>query len=189
MGLLEQFVQRTFVEETERITGGAAGWQDLPEIWLEEEQCAGLLLIRRPDVLDHLGAPWSEARPHAEVMLELKLASSHLDRAEIERALYRRQLRQVQRLEEQESWLGDEPLWLVASHVPAWVQKMYSLVCFAPGCYWAEPQWCRFLWIAANELPLRDELVPFLMARSGQALDELGRWVAPRRPLEWTMSR
>ena len=27
------------------------------------------------------------------------------------------------------------------------------------------------LWTAANDLPLRDELVPFLMARSGQALD------------------
>jgi hypothetical protein len=37
----------------------------------------------------------------------------------------------------------------------------------APGCYWVEPQWQRFLWIAANELPLRDELIPFLMARSG----------------------
>ncbi len=26
------------------------------------------------------------------------------------------------------------------------------------------------------------------MARSGQALDEFGRWVAPRRPLEWVLS-
>lgn len=26
------------------------------------------------------------------------------------------------------------------------------------------------------------------MARSSQALDEFGRWVAPRRPLEWTLS-
>jgi hypothetical protein len=42
--------------------------------------------------------------------------------------------------------------------------------------------------VTANELPLRDELVPLLMARSGQALDEFGRWVAPRRPLEWVMS-
>jgi hypothetical protein len=35
-----------------------------------------------------------------------------------------------------------------------------------------------------DELPLVDELVPFLMARSGQALDEFARWVAPRRPPE-----
>jgi hypothetical protein len=58
---------------------------------------------------------------------------------------------------------------------------------FAPGCYWIDPQGHSFLWIAANELPLRDELIPFLMARSGQALDEFGRWVAPRRPLEWLL--
>src|SRR5215510_6479536 len=45
-----------------------------------------------------------------------------------------------------------------------------------------------FLWIAANELPLLDELVPFLLARSGQALDDFCRWVAPRRPLEWVLT-
>lgn len=33
-----------------------------------------------------------------------------------------------------------------------------------------------------------DELVPFLMARSGQALDEFGRWVAPRRSIGWVLS-
>ena len=26
------------------------------------------------------------------------------------------------------------------------------------------------------------------MARSGQALDDFGRWVAPRRPLEWVLT-
>jgi hypothetical protein len=44
------------------------------------------------------------------------------------------------------------------------------------------------VWIAANELPLVEELIPFLMARSGQALDEFGRWVAPRRSLEWVLN-
>jgi len=34
MGQLEMFAQRTFAEETERMTGGAAGWQDPPEIRL-----------------------------------------------------------------------------------------------------------------------------------------------------------
>jgi hypothetical protein len=51
-----------------------------------------------------------------------------------------------------------------------------------------EPFGPWFLWIAANELPLRDELVPVLVARSGRALDQFGRWVAPRRPLEWLLS-
>ena len=188
MGHLEQFAQRTFAEETERITRGAAGWQDPPEIRLEKVQGDGFLVIRRPLQLEHLTAPWPAARPHGEVLLELKLAGNHLDREEVERALLRRQARQVQRVKEQgASWLGEEPLWLVASYLPEWLQEMRNPVDLAPGCYWIEPQWQRFLWIAANELPLRDELIPFLLARSGQALDDFGIWVATRRPLEWVL--
>ncbi len=188
MGHLELFAQRTFAEETERITGGAARWQDPPEIRLEKVQSDGFLAVRRPHLLERLAPPWPEAQPHGEVMLELKLAGNHLDRKAVERALLRRQARQVQRLEEQDAlWLGEEPLWLVAPHVPEWLEAMRRPVRVAPGCYWIEPQWSRFLWIAANELPLVDELVPFLMARSGQALDEFGRWVATRRPVEWVL--
>ncbi|TMQ21576.1 MAG: hypothetical protein E6J90_14065 [Deltaproteobacteria bacterium] len=189
MGHLEQFAQRTFAEETERVTAGAAGWQDPPEIRLERVQADGFLIVRRPQSLEHLAAPWPQAQPHDEVMLELKLPRNHLDRKPVERALLRRQARQLQRLEEQDaSWRGEEPLWLVAPHLPEWLEEMRQPVRFAPGCYWIEPQWHRFLWIAANELPLLDELIPFLLARSGQALDEFGRWVAPRRPLDWTLS-
>src|SRR5512139_3613185 len=122
MGHLELFAQRTFAEETERITSGAAGWQDPPEIRLEKVTSDGLLIIRRPRLLATLAAPWVEAQAHDEVMIELKLAGNHLDRKAVERALLRRQARQVQRLEEQDvSWPGEEPLWLVAPHVPDWV--------------------------------------------------------------------
>ena len=139
--------------------------------------------------MEHLAAPWPEVLPHSEVMLELKLAGNHLDRKAVERALLRRQARQVQRVEDQEAaWLGEEPLWLVAPRLPDWLDVMRRPVRFAPGCYWIEPQWRRFLWIAANELPLVEELIPFLMARSGQSLDEFGRWVAPRRPIDWMLS-
>jgi len=189
IGQPEQFARRTFAEETEHITGGAVSWQPLPEIRPETLTCDGFFVIRQPHLLEHLGAPWPEARPHDEVMLDLKLAGNHLDRAVVERALLVRQARQVQRLEEQgSSWLGEEPLWLVAPHLPEWLHASRSAVRFAPGCYRVEPQWYRFVWIAANELPLRDELVPFLMVRSGRALDEFGRWVAPRRPLEWVLA-
>jgi hypothetical protein len=80
MGHLEQFAQRTFAEETERITSGAAGWQDPPEIRLEKVQSDGVLVIRRPHPLEHLAAPWPQAQPHSEVMIELKLAGNHIDR-------------------------------------------------------------------------------------------------------------
>ncbi len=188
MGHPEQFAQRTFAEETERVTGGAAGWQDPPEIRLEKVQSDGFLVIRQPDMLQRLPAPWPEARLHVEVMIELKLAGNHLDRKEVARALIRRLARELQRLDEDASWLGEEPLWLVAPHLPEWLAEMRKPERFAPGCYCVERQGRSFLWIAANELPLVDELVPFLMARSGQALDEFGRWVAPRRPLEWVLA-
>jgi len=55
----------------------------------------------------------------------------------------------------------------------------------ARGCYQVGPLVFPFLWIAANELPLRDDLIPFLVARSGRALDDFARWVAPRRPPQW----
>ncbi len=95
---------------------------------------------------------------------------------------------QVQRVEQDPRWHRDEPLWLVAPHMPVWLKWMRSQVQVASGCYWVDPLWQSFLWIAANELPLVDELIPFLLARSGQALDEFGRWVASRRPLDWVVS-
>lgn len=188
MGHPEQLAQRTFAEETARVTGGAATWQDPPEIRLEKVQSDGFLVIREPRLLQRLPAPWPEAQPHVEVMIELKLAGNHLDRKAIARAQLRRQARELQRLEEDASWPGEEPLWLVAPHLPEWLKDMRQPERFAPGCYCVEPRGRSFLWIAANELPLLDELVPFLMARSGQALDEFGRWVAPRRPLEWVLT-
>jgi hypothetical protein len=146
-------------------------------------------VIRRSHFLQHLAAPWPEAQPHGEVMIELKLAGNHLDRKAVARALLRRQARDVQRLEEEDaSWLGEEPLWLVAPHLPPWLQELRRPERFAPGCYWIDPHGHSFLWIAANELPLLDELVPFLLARSGQALDDFCRWVAPRRPLDWVLN-
>ena len=151
-------------------------------------QSDGFLVVRRPDLLAHLAAPWPEAQPHGEVMLELKMAGNHVDRGAVERALLRRQARQVQRVEGPDvSWLGEEPLWLMAPHLPEWVEATRRPERFTPGCYRVEPRWHQFLWVAANELPLRDELIPFLMARSGQALDDFGRWVASRRPLEWVL--
>jgi len=151
-------------------------------------QSDGFLVIRQSRFLSHLAAPWPEAQPHDEVMIELKLAGNHLDRKAVARALLRRQAREVQRLEEEDaSWLGEELLWLVAPHLPQWLQELRRPERFAPGCYWIDPHVHNFLWIAANELPLVDELVPFLLARSGQALDDFCRWVAPRRPLEWLL--
>ncbi|WP_437334049.1 hypothetical protein [Sorangium sp. So ce394] len=188
MGQPDQFAKRTFADETERLTGGAVTWQDPPEIGLVKVQGDGLLLVRHPDRIAGLSAPWPEARMHEEILVELKMPGDHLDFPAVERALLRRQARQVQRAEESaRGWLGQEPLWLVAPHVPDWLRTQRALVAIGPGCYRVEPSFFPFLWIAANDLPLRNELVPFLVARSGRALDEFARWVASRMPLAWVL--
>lgn len=74
---------------------------------------------------------------------------------------------------------------MVAARKPAALAQGREVHCIAPGCYGVGPGVFDFLWIAANELPLVDELVPFLVARSGRALDEFARWIAPRRPATW----
>jgi hypothetical protein len=57
----------------------------------------------------------------------------------------------------------------------------------ATGVYRVNPSPFGFLWIAANELPLADELIPFLIARSGRPLDAFVGWVKNRRPIEWLL--
>ena len=83
------------------------------------------------------------------------------------------------------AWDGDMPLWMVASHLPSVLHERRSVREVAPGCYWIETGWFQFLWIAANELPLCEDLVPFLMARRGRALDDFVRWTKRRRPRDW----
>lgn len=191
MGEPEQFAKRTFAEDTERITGGAAAWQDPPEIGLSHVQGDGMLVVRQPARLSRLAAPWSAASKHDEALLELKMVGDHVDVPAVERALLRRQARQVQRVEaaakDKAPWPGQEPLWLVAPHLPAWLRAARKVVRFAKGCYRVGPAWFELVWVAANELPLMDELVPFLIARSGRALDEFVRWAVPRRSPEWVL--
>jgi hypothetical protein len=192
VGHPDQFAKQTFAEETSRVTGGALFWQDPPEIGLVKlvkVQGDGLLRVLRQDLLAPLAPPWSEARGYAEILLEVKMPGDHLDVPVIQRAVLRRQALSVQVLEKlKPPWPREEPLWMVAPHVPAWLRRARTLRRVGPGCYAVEPSWSPFLWIAANELPLRDDLVAFLVARSGKALDDFARWVAPRRPLDWVMS-
>lgn len=186
VGKLDRFAKETFAEETARVTRGAAAWHDAPEVRLKRVQADGYLRVLRPEELASLAAPWPEAREHDEALVELKMAGDHVDVVQVKRALLRRQAREVERVEERDPpWMGEQPLWLVAPHLPAWLHRVRTLERFSPGCYRVGLSPFQFLWIAANELPLRDELVPFLVARSGRALDEFARWVAPRRKVEW----
>ena len=188
MGMPDQFAKRTFAEETERVTGGAITWKDPPEIGLESVQGDGLLVVRRPEQLSHLRAPWCEARKVQEILVEVKMAGDHCDVPAVERTQLRRQALRVQRVEQRgPPWPNAEPVWMVAPHLPKWLRKARKVRQLTPGCYRVEPSWSPFLWIAANDLPLRDDLIPFLVARSGKALDDFARWAATRRPLRWML--
>ena len=84
-------------------------------------------------------------------------------------------------------WDGEDALWIVAPHVPAILPERRTLELVATGVYRVGPSPFEFLWIAANELPLADELIPFLIARSGRALDAFVGWVKTRRSIEWLL--
>jgi hypothetical protein len=185
MGQLEQFAKQLFEEETAALTGGAVAWQGPVELGLSEVRLDGLLIVNEHTRLASLAAPWSLVGASDEVVLELKMPGDHLNPLMVERALLRRQARQVVRFEADEAAApGQVPLWVVAPHRPRWLETGQAV---APGCYRLAHTPFTFLWVAANELPLCDELVPFLMARSGASLDAFVRWVAGRRPTAWVL--
>jgi hypothetical protein len=125
-----------------------------------------------------------------EIVLENKMQGDHLGMPAEGRAVLRRQARQVQRMEDPAAaWEGEVPLWVAAPNVSAVLRKRRTVTKVAPGCYRVGPYPFTFLWIAANELPLRDELLPFLVARSGRALDAFCLWAKTRLPPAWLQRR
>ncbi|MCC6553317.1 MAG: hypothetical protein IT372_09900 [Polyangiaceae bacterium] len=191
MGQLDQFAKRCFADDTAPLTGGGATWDIPPEIGLTHVQGDGLILVQQPGLLSGLPAPWSEAARVAEILVEVKMCRDRFDVIAYERAVLRRQARQVQLSEAaheaEQPWPPQEGLWVVGSHLPRWLHGTLEITTIAPGCYRLGPSWFQMVLVAANELPLLEVLIPFLIARSGRALDEFARWVASRRPLEWVM--
>ena len=188
VGQPDQFAKRTFEEETATLTHGVVTWKDPPETSLTHIQGDGRFLVRRTRRLLHLDPPWSYVRGHDEIGLEIIMAGNHVGLVAVERILLRRQARQVERVEDPSApFSGQGPVWTVAPTVSTILREVWKVRRAARGCYWVRSVVFPFLWIAANELPLRDDLVPFLVARSGRALDEFARWVAKRRPAEWVL--
>ncbi len=188
MGQPDQFIKRTFAEETAQLTHGAVTWKEPPETKLTHLQGDGRFLVRRTGRLQSLGPPWSYAQGHDEIPVEFIMAGNHMDLAAVERILLRRQARQVERVEDAKApFSGQAPVWAVAPTVAPVLCEVWKVSRSARGCYRAQTLPFEFRWIAANELPLRDDLVPFLVARSGRALDALARWVAGRRSPHWVL--
>lgn len=185
MGHQDQFAKRTFAEQTERITQGAIAWRDPPELQLVKAQLDGQLLVLYPSQAAQLPPPWSHAQISDEVAVEIKMPGDHLGLPSFERAVLRRQARQVERIDKAFAATPivtppTLPLWMIAPHVPSWIHRVFKLIPLSQGCYQLHPFPFSFLWISANELPLHDNLIPFLVARSGVKLDEFGRWAMHR---------
>lgn len=189
MGELDQFAKATFALHTEDITSGAVVWAGPQEVGLTEVRLDGLLIVRAPNRVGHLPAPWPDASRHVDVVVEVKMPGDHLDPMALRRADLRRAAWHVKRIaKEGRAWEGSVGLWLVAPHVPEVLSRLEPMHEVAQGCYAVGGPLARFWWMAANELPLHDALLPFLVARSGKALREFVEWAAKRKPVDWVVS-
>jgi hypothetical protein len=84
----------------------------------------------------------------------------------------------------------DFATWVVAPHWPRWIEEdmrrgVLTVEDVGQGCRRIGPHDHDVLWVAANELPLRVELLPFLFVRSGRPLVELLTWAATIRGADW----
>jgi len=190
MGKPDLFAKRTLATQTEPLTHGAASWKEAPQIRLEHVQSDGILVIHDALYLKNLEPPWNLVDDSDEILVECKMQGDHVDRLDVLRMLLRRQAREVQRTElitkGQTPWTGSQTIWVTSGYLPAWAKLRYQPAHLATGCYrWANEHFTG-LWIASNELPLRDELVPFLITRTGRPLQEFLRWAIEKKPWPWT---
>lgn len=188
MGSLDQLAKQTFADETAGVTRGAISWEMPPELNLSEVRLDGMLLVHDQGSLLDLPPPWCHAFGHEQIVLEAKMPGDHIGVTSLERTLLRRQAWQVQRVEGKKPvWRGQVPLWMLAPRIPATLRAVRNVSLLAPGCHAVETGSFSLLWIAANELPLREDLIPFLVARSGRPLNDFARWVVTRRPTAWVI--
>ncbi len=112
----------------------------------------------------------------------------HLDLPSVELLLHRRQSYQATQLRRDGSYALQPGAWVVAGNVPEWAASSASPWRWeqvAPGGYALQPTWFSLLWIASNELPLDESLIPFLVTRRGRPLVDFCAWALVHRPVAW----
>lgn len=190
MGKPDQLLKYMFEIEAPKATHAAATFKSAPEIATSELTPDGLLTTTAPSALQALPHPWPLLE--REAVLDGKMPGDHLDPLALERCLFRRHARQVQRIEKE--FAKPRPshcaAWVIAPHNPAWFAEwekegLLRLEAVAPGVTLVQPSLYPIVWVAANELPLHEALIPFLLARRGRKLKEFVAWVVHVRPPEW----
>jgi hypothetical protein len=188
VGRLDQFAKQTFAEETPTATHNALAFEVPPETPLTHVRADGLLRVRVAAAVGSLPLPWSLAEGHSLVCVELKMQGDHVAFRMVQRALLRRQALEVLRADREptRSWADVIPLWIVTATLPSWVSTLYPLTSLGPGL-WSVGTSPPLVWVASNDLELRDDLVPFLVSRTGEALAAFARWVVTRRSPHWVL--
>jgi hypothetical protein len=199
MAAPDQFIKDLFREETAAATGNRVRFEVPPEVPTRALTPDGRLtravasaeLASLPPPLCHL---------RGEALTDVKMPGDHVGRAALARAELRRWARWVALLEEAQGSPSpdaaalldprDFATWVVAPHWPRWmevdrIRGVLTVEDAGPGCRRIGLRDHDVLWIAANELPLRVELLPFLFARSGRPLVELLTWAATVKGPAW----
>jgi hypothetical protein len=188
MGKPDQFAKDIFAEETSLVTGGVFSFQSPAELPVFEVHLDGLLLVHDPARLLSLPPPWSLAPASAPVVADLKMQRDHLDLTSVELLLHRRQSWQAAQLRKDNSYSLQPASWVIAGNVPEWSSSAASPWRWeqvAAGCYALQPCWFSLLWVASNELPLDEALIPFLVTRRGRPLVDFCAWALRHRPVAW----
>ena len=180
-----------FKIETQKVTGGALEFEQDPSTPVHSATPDGLFRLRVKKKLKTLPLPWSlcPTDKNKEVLLEIKMQKDHLDAEALSRAFLQRYAREVYRFENEKDFGGNTMLWLVAAHVPGSLGKATEVVEVKKksGCYRVETKFFPFYWVASNELPLSEELIPFLVTRTGKSLEAFVSWVSKKRPPTWVL--
>lgn len=184
MGSLDQFIKSLFEEETPLATHDGARFEVPPETRTTELHADGMLYLVNAEKLAELPLPWPMMKV-SQLVLEFKMQGDKLDRYHYERAILRRQASQVEYIKK---YPDDEnpislPLWIITGHKRSWFwEKNFILKEISPAIYRIEPASYEVYLVISNELEVREDLIPFLVTRTGQKLVDFCRWFYVTRP-------
>lgn len=199
MADLDQFIKDLFREETATVTDNRVQFEVPPEVPTRALTPDGRLIRAAPSAeIASLPAPLCHLR--GEAIVDFKMPGDHVGRASLARADLRRAARWVNLLEDAEAAGAsgataqldprDFATWVVAPHWPRWIEVdvrrgVLTAEDVGQGCRRIGPHDHDVLWIAADELPLRVELLPFLFVRSERRLSELVDWALTVKGPDW----
>lgn len=190
---LDEIGKKVFEEETPKATNNALTFRRDPTSSIQSAEGDGLLLASSQGVnLSHMQAPWRFFPKEApEVMIELKMRGDHTDEHAVHRALLQRNAWEFDRRDKAHKaglpYKHNVPIWFVSAHFPRWLQRRTKFEYIEPGCYRYSSFLFHWYWFVSNELPLDEALIPFLLTRDGEPLDEFFKWVTPIRRKEWVL--